>query len=890
MRNISISLTGNSIRTLTGSYADIASPSGTTDADISVPSNLFNIIHKSITTGLRKRSEYCPSEDGLQKNQTNSIRLANLCEENRDVFLKGISNFISSLEEIKHEDTNEKAINYVGRLAQYVKLISDNSQSLSSGDDVADHIDLVISETLSYLVSKLSRHPDDNNHKQVAEKIVTALHKALPKYFGDPDNPYHQLMPRQLHDDGKRVVTKIKNSIHKQQQISKSAIKEITFKSVDEAYITAGQLCVNATKPKHTPYDPSGERCDYHSHQSTNYDPHHDDDGYAGTKWADKLARALGIKWHFVMPIPHNVVTNTKDEQSQPCGKYYLDHFVKKCCHANKDSHGLQHTANAKKADLSYTGRLTSTGLPIAREDWTKVIEDAKEYAENYALICAREQLKVDAKEYNIGVVFGEITINKTQLPQPLISSFEKSTGKPFPEMAGELLKALYASAQKGIQNAIAEKQQDKVARIFKSQIRIVLHCDTTERAGNTKEARTMIRKVPSKNENKGVHGKINKDQPTISDDILQIITDINQTLSKNKASDGCEYVLQLAHLAGVDTENHSDDKSNRTNALYELFKNSREFEHLRVVADTSWLTAAARYVNRGMGRFLKSYEKTADVGVHLIKADDIANEGFMFLSGGERYFQNRIAAGDRSPETIHGMALMRASIRKIFESYYRELGGIKEVFAKNGNLGQDLMAKIKEDVKKGELEEGNFIGLLYKLHEDHKETKKTMEDEIKKLKNEMKTTNSVEFDRIDLQIPEIESKLKNMPDAIPFVWGSDGLTQFSERSGAEKFKLYRDQLAVESLMEMMIDSLSASKGPTDKKDAATLIEILNQLRMGQTKDQYMFSPRDTDIPETNEQVTPTNRRPIAAAHRPVAYTKPPTMAQFYEKLKQQRQ
>jgi len=124
-------------------------------------------------------------------------------------------------------------------------------------------------------------------------------------------------------------------------------------------------------------------------------------------------------------------------------------------------------------------------------------------------------------------------------------------------------------------------------------------------------------------------------------------------------------------------------------------------------------------------------------------------------------------------------------------------------------------MRKIKADAKGETLTEGNFIGLLYKLYNEHK-----------------------------------DGKLGEDFDAVPFVWGSDGLTQYKERSGAEKYKLYRDQLVVESVMMMMIESLKDSKDAEAMEDAKSLKEILRQLRVGQDKDRMLFEPEPGSEPD----------------------------------------
>jgi len=108
------------------------------------------------------------------------------------------------------------------------------------------------------------------------------------------------------------------------------------------------------------------------------------------------------------------------------------------------------------------------------------------------------------------------------------------------------------------------------------------------------------------------------------------------------------------------------------------------------------------------------------------------------------------------------------------------------------------------------------------------------------------------------------------MHDAVPFVWGADGLTQFGERSGAEKFKLYRDQLLAGSLMEMLIES-SQKNGLLE--DANTLTSILNSMRLGSERDRPFLTSNaninyDTEKMPKDSPYTKSTEKDIQAANR----------------------
>ena len=92
------------------------------------------------------------------------------------------------------------------------------------------------------------------------------------------------------------------------------------------------------------------------------------------------------------------------------------------------------------------------------------------------------------------------------------------------------------------------------------------------------------------------------------------------------------------------------------------------------------------------------------------------------------------------------------------------------------------------------------------------------------------------------------EPDSKGLQDAVPFVWGADDLTQYAERSGVEKHKLYRDQFICGAIMEMLIAHLSSTKQTQKEK----LVNILRQMRMGADRDQkFWFS----DAPESNRKI-----------------------------------
>jgi len=604
-------------------------------------------------------------------------------------------------------------------------------------------------------------------------------------------------------------------------------------------------------KPKNGAYDPDGSRFDYHSHQYDDYDPKSKSfyrrlfpKSFAESfRWLGVQAKNHGVEKNIVMPIPHVNIKKIRSVTEHPLGTYYEDSYISFTKFYNTDKACEHATLKANAAGgyglltSAFTGIKTTTGN--ANENaWKKLVDEvtayAKESAKNVALRRLQEQ-KNKENPYKIGVVFGELTVNKIALPQKLLVGHDVE-GEDCLGKTEKLLLAVYRGAQEGISEVIRDK---KISDHVSTQIRIVLHCDTDE--GTKVKGVNIVRKKREtflgELDKKQNRITVPRDQPTITEDVIEMGKSLDQALRLDKVFSpvtmvGSENIkfentLQLAHLGGVSVQNY-DDSDYRTNALYKLFRAARDFKNkaLRIVTDTSWLTAAARYANRGMGNFFKKMagdvrprerldEVMHDVGDLMFSADNISNNGFMSFSKAERFFANRIASGDNSQDTVLGMALVRATLVKTFRSYYKQLGVIRDHFVDNPELGAHMMRKIKADAKGETLTEGNFIGLLYKLYNEHK-----------------------------------DGKLGEDFDAVPFVWGSDGLTQYKERSGAEKCKLYRDQLVVESVMMMMIESLKDSKDAEAMEDAKSLKEILRQLRVGQDKDRMLFEPEPGSEPD----------------------------------------
>ena len=307
------------------------------------------------------------------------------------------------------------------------------------------------------------------------------------------------------------------------------------------------------------------------------------------------------------------------------------------------------------------------------------------------------------------------------------------------------------------------------------------------------------------------------------------------------------EPVLQLGHMLGVNVSNWNDVGAERTASIQKFFGATSQFRTLRVQTDTSWLTASARYINAGTGAFLlrQPSDGLQQLGTRLIRADRISNDGFMFFASAERFLQQNILAGDNSAETVETQAMMRACAEKVFQSYYQELGGIFDDLRHSPTIALELAEAVERDASRQTVSEGNFIGLVLAIWAMGK---------------------------------------TSIQDAVPFVWGADGLTQFNERSGVEKYKFYRDQLAVDSLMEIVATTLEQLGDPRGR----TWRDILTQIRLGPQRDAPFWEPAPEHLNISTQGISDSDRatvveQEIAAAMGPVPHgnRKPVTTRQL---------
>ncbi|MBC7599818.1 MAG: hypothetical protein H7238_12485 [Polaromonas sp.] len=221
-----------------------------------------------------------------------------------------------------------------------------------------------------------------------------------------------------------------------------------------------------------------------------------------------------------------------------------------------------------------------------------------------------------------------------------------------------------------------------------------------------------------------------------------------------------------------------------------------------------------------------------------------------MFFTYAERILPQRIMCGENPPDVIATHALMRACAKKVFQSYYQELGGIFDLMRSDPSTASALAEAIGADLDGDTVSEGNFIGLVMAVRDGEKSRRQ---------------------------------------DAVPFVWGADGLTQFTERSGVEKFRIYRDQLAVESLREMVGNTLT---GQGDARGTDWL-SLLEKIRMGPSRDAPFFANEQRMQISTDgirdSHLHPEPDQPIRAAMGPVPLGNRPAVAasQLFRRFRQ---
>lgn len=336
-----------------------------------------------------------------------------------------------------------------------------------------------------------------------------------------------------------------------------------------------------------------------------------------------------------------------------------------------------------------------------------------------------------------------------------------------------------------------AEKAVEATKSGFRLKTRSVFHADALP----TQEA--TQRDANKKND----QGDLK--EATVMKNIADYAMLIDEELTKSKEDVAFppgvtyEHHLQAAHLMGASVAPNNYLDGDRATELHRAFNRFRDPEAgcktLRVTTDSSWLTASARAINHGMANFF-GQSRDADIreiGTILKTADDLSNNGFMFMHGGERYFETHFLTGKHDDTSVLDMALMRTSQEKAVTTYHAVLGQLHDKLEKNPHLREKLHKYISVGVnEEGLVQPGNYPGLFLKLA---------------------------------TSLPA-----GNLQDATPIVWGTDNLTAGEARSGDLKMLQYISQ---HSPLEIILHDLANEAKPSKVRST---VEKLKNLRTPQ--------------------------------------------------------
>ena len=175
------------------------------------------------------------------------------CSDNEPALRTGIGNFggrLLALEATQPRDAAGKEIHYLGQLARHVHG-TQRFQHVISHD-----MDIVTSETLSFVMRKLLKHPDDPGHKELAVQVLQAFHENFCDYLKN-SHTYAKVLPSGEAPEiaARQAVGAMLAGLSKQ-----SVIPAI------QAIRDAVQQILPTSKPPYNPFEPQGQWKNHHSH------------------------------------------------------------------------------------------------------------------------------------------------------------------------------------------------------------------------------------------------------------------------------------------------------------------------------------------------------------------------------------------------------------------------------------------------------------------------------------------------------------------------------------------------------------------------------------------------------------------------------------------------
>ncbi|RJF96865.1 hypothetical protein D3870_21010 [Noviherbaspirillum cavernae] len=721
----------------------------------------------------------------------------------------------------------------------YLKTIQRYAETMlareNGGMPVRHDLNILVSETLAEIIGKLAKHPNSTEASKDAVNLLQALGKHFPDYLKSSE--YRKF----FFGDGQRklpsssLVGKIAGHLNRANEAA--AMHEDPALRAKAAYRESAAIVLSMKKPAQPPTRIVGNRVDHHNHMNP-YDNFGEHSKFTPLAWHVPMYKKFSVDGSDSMPIPHQLVEqgpHARDPASlndHTRFAYYDDTNVR----AEFYSHDLTHIEafNALPEGERELFRVCCTGTPVDPNRLNEVAHIARQFAKNVAT----SQLSAGRK--HIGVDFGEITGYKPAVPQAMLghaANGKKAIQQAFIEGSALVQTTIFRHAQEGIKLALKQHKHDgKSLDGIRTKTRIVFHADALPNDAAT-----------DKMENRKGDGTL-KEATTIAN-IVAYAKQVDKALTRKKDPDFPQEVvhehhLQAAHLMGASIQAHNYKDSSRATELHKAFNDFREnCKSLRVTTDSSWLTASARAINWGMAEFFAESDNAdiREIGRLIKTADRLSNDGFMFMHGGERFFETHLLQGVTSDESLLDMALMRAAQKKAVRTYHATLGELQaklEVPAILNQLHKYIdQGVIKPGADLGDGEEfgmvlpGNYPGLFLKLR---------------------------------------DAKNKGIQDATPIVWGTDNLTPAEARSGDLKVLQYTSQHAP---LELILAAMSKDKTQPQRTARQTDLEQALQDYLRGTQEDLSFLGSRTPIPvdDINNGTEPTraNENPRGKPNHP---------------------
>ncbi len=721
-------------------------------------------------------------------------------------FTKEIGNLKNRI--VRERGLEKKSFGYISEIETYASKIL-NRQNSKERPIVRHDLSILVSEVIADVVGKVAKHPNDKIYtERHAKSVIKILTKNFSGYLRGSeyknlffiDGEQSRIMPLSPDD----LICKIKKHLVELQK-AKNKMKEpgagwgVRF-TAGEAYQAGAALTLHMLKPSAPPTRLGDvKRIDHHYHNHP-YDNNGNFSKFSPLNWESEMAQWLGVQHTDIMPIPHQMTAESFDGRKPK----FLTDVVRHGYYAgpNRKTEFRSHDAtmlvhhNDLEPEQRAKFNACATGLPV---DSTR-IEEVKQVAKRFAHSVAEGQLHEGRTR--IAVNFGEITGYKPALPQEILVGSEKNTEeiqRKFITRSSAVLTAIFKSAQEGISKALKEYQAEgHVVDGIKTKTRVTFHADALPNK--------IALDRPDNWTGKYQRGAPIVKEATVISNIIAYAKAIDANLTRESPADfpqgvTHEHHLQAAHLMGASIEPNNFQDPTRATELHQAFRDFRKnCQALRVTTDASWLTASARAVNCGMHVFFDQSDDPdlKEIAMLIKTADDLANNCFMFLHGGERFFEIHMLNGDHTDTSVLNMATMRTAQKKAARTYHATLGALHDKL-QDPQVNKKVADYVSSGVDAaGLVKPGNYPGLFLELSQD---------------------------------------KNIGKQDRTPIVWGTDNLTASEARSGDLKMLQYVSQHGALELILLnlgdeakypLLDFLAGSPKDQIYSGAAAKISLFN--------------------------------------------------------------